>query len=80
MAKNKMYRYYCLFRPPVPGAIPRGVSRIVAFDDIKPVEEIGRVAWGYVEYHKPLTAQEVVQYELAASPENGQCGPDRCEV
>jgi len=69
---NKPYRYYCLYRPPMPGTIPRGVSNIVAFDERRNVPEIGREAWGYAEYDKPLTAQEVVAYELAVPAESNK--------
>ena len=68
MAKRIMNGYYCLYHPPVPGAIPRGVSRIVAYDERKYIEEIGREAWGYLEYAKPLTPQQVIEYELAVKP------------
>ena len=75
-----MNRYYCLYRPPCPGAIPRGMTKIVAFDDKRHVDEIGRDAWGYVEYDKPLTAQQVIHYELAVAQTDGECGnEDDCE-
>ena len=74
-----MYRYYCLYRPPMPGAIPRGVSNIMAFDERKHVDEIQREAYGYVEYDKPLTPQQVVQYELAVPISDGGCNGDYCE-
>ena len=65
----KVYRYYCRFRPPMPGAIPRqGLVRVVDFD--WPQSFNGVSAWGYAEYDRPLTEQEIDQYELAASQNN----------
>lgn len=69
----KVYRYYCRFRPPMPGAIPReGLVNIASFD--YPQEftgKKGRVGcWGWAEYSRPLTEKEIHDYELAASPNN----------
>lgn len=61
------YRYYCPMRPPGPGAIPRGATRIdYAGDDGTLVDEEGHVieAWGMVEYDHRLTDAEIVAYEL----------------
>ena len=65
----KVYRYYCRFRPPMPGAIPRqGLVRTFAYDYKQSIGGIG--AWGFAEYDRPLTDQEVDQYELAESKNN----------
>lgn len=62
------YRYYCTMRPPMPGAIPKpergeilevkdfGHKYFVAGEDI--------MAWGYVEYSRPLTEKTAEAYEL----------------
>lgn len=62
---KKLYRYYCPYRPPMPGAVPRGMVNIVDFAVREYVPEIAGDAWGYVEYEKPLTAHQVYEYELA---------------
>ena len=59
-----MKRYYLLLRPPMPGTIPRGCIDIMDFGKKKFVPEIGREAWGYVEYERELTEQEINDYEL----------------
>ena len=65
----KVYRYYCQFRPPMPGAIPRdGLVNIADFD--YPQSFNGISAWGWAEYSRPLTDDEIYHYELAASPNN----------
>lgn len=47
------------------GAVPRGFHAIVEFDDITQCPEIAHTAWGYVDYVKPLSADDVKAYELA---------------
>lgn len=61
------YRYYCLSRPPIPGAIPRGVVNIkCAGDDGRMVDEDGHTheAWGFVEVERELTDKEVKDFNL----------------
>lgn len=68
--KKIVYRYYCQFRPPMPGAIPRqGLDRVGCYDTKQNVGN-GISAWGYAEYNRPLVDDEVYQYELTASPNN----------
>ena len=65
----KAYRYYCLYRPPMPGAIPRlGLLRIASYDYKQCIGGIG--TWGFAEYDRPLTDAEVNQYELKPSKNN----------
>lgn len=65
----KVYRYYCRFRPPMPGGIPReGLVGLADYD--WPQSFNGISAWGYVEYNRPLTDKEIYDYELVASPNN----------
>ena len=63
---NEMYRYYSIMRPCGPWTFPQkdGRETVVNFDGKIYCEEIGRVAWGYIEYPEPLTEQEVKNYEL----------------
>ena len=65
----KVYRYYCPHRPPMPGAIPRlGLLRACSYDYKQCIGGVG--AWGFAEYDRPLTEQEVYQYELVAGQHN----------
>lgn len=69
----KVYRYYCRFRPPMPGAIPRpGLQNVASFDWPQTFEGVrGRVgAWGWAEYDRPLTDKEICDYELVPSRNN----------
>ena len=66
---KKVYRYYCRFRPPMPGGIPRkGLVHTASFD--WPQSFNGITAWGWAEYDRELTDKEVDDYELAASANN----------
>lgn len=60
-----MYRYYLPYRPPMPGAIPRGAKTVVAFDDRTRIHGTLE-AWGYAEYDEPLDDDDVSNYELVA--------------
>lgn len=66
-------RYYSTQRPVMPGTFPKPngnkVQEIVDFDNRQYVDAIGRNAWGYIEYEKPLTEKEASDYELVAEPE-----------
>lgn len=58
-------RYYSTQRPLVPGGCPRaGVQDVHNFDEKTFCEEIDREAWGYVDYNRELTKEEVEDYEL----------------
>ena len=60
-----MVKYYSTQRPVSPGTFPReGAGRIVNFDNKQFCEEIGRDAWGYIEYEEPLSAAQMEAYEL----------------
>ena len=64
---TKIYRYYCLYRPPMLGGIPKDFTIAVPYDERRYCPEINREAWGYVEYDKPLTPQQIINYELAVA-------------
>ena len=65
----KVYRYYCRFRPPMPGGIPRkGLVNTGEYD--YPQTFGGVSAWGFAEYDRELTAKEIDDYELAPSKNN----------
>lgn len=62
------YRYYCIMRPPAPGAIPAGAREVEDYGERCYIPEIDRMAWGWIEYDNPLTPQKIANYELIASP------------
>lgn len=65
----QVYRYYCRYRPPVPGSIPReGLTHVADFD--YPQSFNGITAHGWAEYNRELTPKEIDDYELTASPNN----------
>ena len=60
-----MTRYYSTQRPVAPGTFPkRGAVSIQNFDARVYVDEIGREAWGYVEYERELDPTLAESYEL----------------
>lgn len=86
-------KYYSTQRPVMPGGYPKSqkVLEIRNFDARQYVENIGREAWGWIEYNQPLTEKEAADYELMPEPswyevclvvpgtdgdaENGPCEP-----
>lgn len=61
-----MTRYYSTLRPFGPGTFPQkdGRETITNFDGPVYCEEIGREAWGYIEYPEALTKEEAESYDL----------------
>ena len=61
-----MNRYYSTMRPVQPGGYPNreSVEEIHNFDTKTFCEEIGREAWGYIDYREPLTKEQAEAYEL----------------
>ena len=60
-----MHRYGSAQRPVAPGSYPKEqVDCIVNFPDRVYCEEIGREAWGYIDYRLPLTEQQIEEHEL----------------
>ena len=59
-------RYYSIMRPIGIGTYPTGarVTNIVNFHERKYVPEIGREAWGYIEFSHTLSKQNQISYEL----------------
>ena len=59
-------RYYSTQRPVGPGTFPRqdGTETITNFDGPTFCEEIGREAWGYIDYQQPLAPELAASYEL----------------
>lgn len=66
----KRYRYWCIEGSPVPGNVPPGAIRMEAADeDGEMTDEEGHIieAWGFVEYERPLTEQEMDRFGLEES-------------
>lgn len=61
-----MKRYYSTERPVMPGSYPKPagnpVKEIVNYDTRQDVG--GILAWGYLEYEKPLSEKDMESYEL----------------
>lgn len=59
-------RYYSTQRPVTPGSFPGGcaVDEIVNFDRKTFCEEIGREAWGYIDFAAQLPDGEAERWEL----------------
>lgn len=66
---EKTHRYYSTQRPFGPGTFPQkdGRETVVNFDGKTYCEEIGKEAWGYIDYPEPLTKEEAESYELVES-------------
>lgn len=77
---RKPRRYYCLDKPPMPGTVPRGMSGMVDFREVRHVDEIGCEACGYVEYFRKLSADEIQHFKLAAVAHMHECNDDYCEI
>lgn len=63
-----MKRYYSILRPVGIGTFPKPqgnkVITIENFDKREYVPEIGREAWGYIEYEHPLANKDLYDYDL----------------
>lgn len=61
-------KYYSTQRPVMPGTFPKPygnkILEIENFDCREYVAEIGRNAWGYVEYEQEISETEASNYEL----------------
>ena len=62
------YKYYSTQRPVSAGTYPKPKDNpamlIHNFNEREYVPEIGRLAWGYIEYDKPLENADIDGYEL----------------
>lgn len=63
-------RYYSTQRPVGPGTFPKpqgnAVKEVFNFDSKTYCEEVGREAWGYIEYEQPLDPETAAGYALVA--------------
>ena len=71
--RNIRMKYFSTLRPVSIGTYPKPqgnrVDAIVNFGEAIFVAEIGRCAWGYIEYAHPLTAEQAAAYELIKGKE-----------
>lgn len=60
------YKYYSTQRPVSAGTYPKPKEAMLIhnFNERQYVTEIGRLAWGYIEYDKPLENEDIDGYEL----------------
>lgn len=62
---EEWYLYYTPHRPPAPGTIPKdGLLAVFTYKTRKAISEHCIMAWGHVEYNRPLTEKEISDYEL----------------
>lgn len=68
-----MKRYYSIMRPVSIGTYPKPkdnkILKIFNYDIKTKVSDAPRSVWGYIEYEKPLTNKEMLDYELIESQE-----------
>lgn len=57
-----LYRYHLLMRPPYPGSIP--IDGLVNVHDEESTAPSGHHTWGWAEYRRKLSDQEVKNWEL----------------
>lgn len=69
-----LYKYYSTQRPVDIGTFPKpphnAPDEIKNYDKRVPVEGGAFMAWGYLTYTRPLTEQEISDYELRPSRDN----------
>lgn len=66
----EIHTYYCRERPPAPGSIPReGLSEVYVYP--YPINDPmdGHMIYGYANYTRRLTREEIDQYELLPQEE-----------
>ena len=67
---DELYCYYTTMRPPALGAQPSDFQNCVALKYRTFNEELNQDIWGWVCYTRPLTLQEVQDYELLPDENN----------
>ena len=80
LQENGRYRYYSTQRPVDIGTFPKPAGNapveIYNYDGRIPVEDGSMLAWGYLEYARPLTEKEAGDYELRPSPGTAPVKPE----
>lgn len=76
-----MYTYFLTQRPAGPGALPSfGLDEIESYDEKSYVPEIGREAYAQATYTRPLTLEELDQYELTPKERMVMLTPAEIEI
>ena len=76
-----MYTYYLTQRPAGPGALPQfGLNEIESYDEKSYVPDIGREAYAQATYTRPLTLDEIDQYELTPKERIVMLTPAEIEI
>lgn len=71
-AVQKPYRYYSTQRPVDLGTYPKAGGAFIGFENFDKREQVENgsfLAWGWLDYSRPLTDSEISDYELRAAPE-----------
>ena len=59
------YVYYCPMRHPTLGAVPmNGLLYMEPLTERRMEASINREIWGWAVYNRPLTVEEIAEYEL----------------
>lgn len=70
-------RYYSILRPISIGTYPKPkdneVLKINNFDNRSYCKDIDREAWGFIDYEKPLSLEDLEKYELVSERCCGTC-------
>ena len=63
-------RYYSILRPVSPGTFPVGykINEIVNYDGRKYCADIGREAWGHIEFDGEIAEKDADAYDLVRKP------------
>lgn len=72
-----VYRYYCLYEPPAPDTFPRGLVGMEETAEPTWFPQIEDTAWGFADYTRRLTEQEVLDYGLRGPEVQPEIRPSR---
>lgn len=67
---DDLYGYYLTLRGPAPGAMPEGSAAMLTYDERIYHEKVFARVMGWVGYTRPLTLEEVRDYELVPDESN----------
>lgn len=64
--EKELYKYYSTQRPVMPGGFPKeeAATKVENFGTKTFCKEIGKEAWGFIEYREPLKKEDADAYEL----------------
>ena len=67
---EELYGYHLVLRGPSPGAMPDGSVASVSFDQRTYIKDACEFAWGWAGYARPLSQQELSDFELIPDEHN----------